>query len=52
MRRAFLPPASVLCVVLLLAFVPVAPHATQPAFYPDDPIAVDPETQDASDVRP
>jgi len=52
MMRAFRRPASVLCVVLLLAFDPVAPHATQPAFYPDDPIAVDPETEDASDVRP
>jgi len=52
MMRRLLRPTCVLGVALLLAAVPVAPRATQPAFYPDDPIAVDPETEDASDVRP
>jgi hypothetical protein len=29
-----------------------APRAAHPAFFPDDPIAVDPESEDASAVRP
>jgi hypothetical protein len=41
-----------LATVLLVAGVSVAgSHAQSPTYFPDDPIAVDPETQDASKVR-
>jgi len=38
--------------VLGLAVIGVAPHAAQPTFYPDDPIAREPASQDASGATP
>jgi hypothetical protein len=46
--RLVLAAAGALCLVAGAS----APRAAHPAFFPDDPIAVDPETQDASEVRP
>jgi hypothetical protein len=37
---------------VLFFWVAAAPRAAQPAFYPDDPITVFPESADASTVRP
>ena len=43
--------AAASAVVLCLLAGAMAPRAAHPAFFPDDPIAVDPETQDASGVQ-
>lgn len=47
--RRLLPALAVLALAALAA---PAPRAAAPVYYPDDPIAVDPETQDASGVQP
>ena len=36
----------------LAAWLLVSPRAATPRFFPDDPVTVDPETQDASGVQP
>ena len=46
-RRRALLPAALLVVAAALA----GANAAQPVYFPDDPIAVDPETQDAGNVR-
>ncbi len=46
-RRRALLPAAFLVVAAALA----SANAAQPVYFPDDPIAVDPETQDAGNVR-
>jgi hypothetical protein len=55
MRTPFLirvPVASALVVALLAGLAAIAPHAqSRPKFYPDDPIAREPDTQDASKVQ-
>jgi hypothetical protein len=44
-RRALFPAA------LLVAAALASANAAQPVYFPDDPIAIDPETQDAGKVR-
>ena len=48
--RSLLPTAA--ASLLVAALSATTPGANGPRFYPDDPIAVDPETQDASGVAP
>ena len=45
-RRAVLPAAF-----LVVAAALASANAAQPVYFPDDPIAIDPETQDAGNVR-
>ncbi|MGE3188773.1 MAG: hypothetical protein AB7N90_03755 [Vicinamibacterales bacterium] len=48
-----LPPLRpALAAAALAVCLAAAPGAARQAYYPDDPIAVDPETEDASGVRP
>jgi hypothetical protein len=44
--------AALVLAALALCLAGAAPRATQPTYYPDDPIAVDPETEEASGVAP
>jgi hypothetical protein len=47
-RRRLLLAAAIVAVVTAVA---AGTNAAQPVYFPDDPIAVDPETQDAGNVR-